>query len=322
MEPSIFTHKLKCEVFISDMKKQIYDVIIVGAGPAGLTAMIYAARYHLNAIILGENTGGWLNDAHKICNFPTYPEISGAEFVSKMADQLKNLGVSVENERILGIEIVKGMFNVKTSKGTYTGKNVILALGKNRKKLGLKNEEQFAGKGVSYCATCDAPLFRNKTVGVVGGGNAALSSALLLAKYADKIFIIYRGEKFIRAEPYLIEQAKSEKKISVLFGKEITGISGKNFLEEATLNNTEKMKLDGLFVEIGAEPDEVLIDNIGIDTDKDGYIIVDKEQRTNIKGLYATGDIVSKPLRQIVTACADGAVAAYSIYDDGLKNKV
>lgn len=292
---------------------KIYDLIIIGAGPGGLTSAIYAARYKLNVLVIGKLQGGMAGEADEICNFPSYKKISGFELVSKMITQVKNLGVEVKQEEVIGIE--KGNnFEVKTNQKKYSAKKIILATGSEKRKLNLDLEEKFTGKGIAYCATCDAGFYKNKIVGVVGGGNSALSAALLLAKFAKKVHIIYRRNKFSKAELFLVDKIKKDKNIEVIFNSNVTKLIGNEKLEAVELDG-KKINLDGLFVEIGSVPSTELAEQLGVKK-KNNYIIVDKKQKTNVEGVFCVGDATDNVLKQIVTACGEGAVAAYSVYKE------
>lgn len=296
------------------MKFINYDLIIIGSGPAGLTAALFAARYKLKTLVIGKELGGQLTYAYKIENYPGFSNISGIELTKLMKSQVTELGVKILEDEIINIEKKKDKFIVMTNKNKYNSKTLILALGTARRKLNLPEEEKFIGRGVSYCATCDAPLFKNKIVAVIGGSDSAVMSALLLSKYAKKVYIIYRKEK-LRAEPIRIEQIKKIKKIEIIYNAEIQKISGEKFVESITLTNKKKLKVQGVFVEIGSIPSAYLIKKLNVQTDKEGFILTNKAMETNIWGVFAAGDIVKKPLKQIVTAASDGAVAAFSAYN-------
>jgi len=291
-----------------------YDLIIIGAGPAGLTAALYAARYKVNALVIGMLHGGTATKAHKICNFPSYENVCGIELMLKMINQVKNLGIEIKQEEVINIE-KESFFKIVTNKEEYLSKKIIIATGSNRTKLGIDREYELVGKGISYCATCDANFYEGKTVGVVGGGNAALTSALLLAKIAKKVYVIYRKDKFFRAEQMLIEEVKKEKKIVSVFNSEVRKLIGEKKLEEVEISGGNKIKLDCLFVEIGGISNIKLAKLLGIKLEKN-YIKVDKEQKTNVEGVFAAGDVTNNPLKQIVTACSEGAVTGFSVFKD------
>lgn len=291
-----------------------YDLIIIGTGPAGLTAAIYAARYNLKTLVIGKLLGGTAGEAYKICNFPSYTETTGFELMTKMINQVKKLGVEIKSEEVLNIE-KNSDFNVKTNKKEYSAKKIIIAAGLKRRKLNIEREKEFAGKGINYCATCDAGFYKDKIVGIAGGGNSALTSALLLTEFAKKVYIIYRKPKFFRAEPAWVKDVEKNKKITCIFNANIAKLKGKGGLEGVELDNGKELKLDGLFVEIGSVPGIGLAEKLKIKTDQN-FIKVDKKQRTNISGVFAAGDITDNPLKQIITACGEGAVAANTAYNE------
>ena len=300
-----------------------YDLIIVGAGPAGLTAAVYAGRYKLKTLVIGKTIGGIASKAYEICNFPTYTKIIGFEFMQKLISQVKDIGIQIKAEEVEEVKKDKHEFKVITNRGGYNCKRVILALGSKRKKLEIEREDELTGKGISYCATCDAPFYKDKVVGVVGGSDAALTTSLLLAKFAKKVYIIYRQDKFYRAEPAWIDDVKKNSKITPVFNSQVIKLFGKEHLEEIEMEKNgkkEKMKLDGIFIEIGSDPNIKLPDKMGIKLDGD-YIDTDKKQRTSIKGIFAAGDITNNPLKQIVTACAEGAIASDTIYRELMKEE-
>lgn len=302
------------------MKEKIYDLIIIGAGPAGLTAAIYAQRYLLDTLILGELQGGMMSESHRICNFPTQNNISGLELTSKLVNHVKELKGEIKQEKAEDIRKQAGKFRVKTNKNEYFAKKIILAAGTEKRKLNVPGEKEFSGKGVSYCAICDAGFFKNKIAGVIGGSNAALTAALLLAEYAKKVYIIYRKNKFSRAEPAWIKQVKENKKIEILFNSNIKEIRGKGKVEKVKLDNGKILKLEGIFVEIGSVPNEKFSKQLQLKTEE-GYIKVSKKQKTSVKGIYAAGDITNNPLKQVITACAEGAIAANSAYEEIKKSQ-
>ncbi len=302
------------------MEKEIYDLIIVGAGPAGLTAAIYAQRYLLDTLVIGELQGGMMSESHKICNFPTQNNISGLQLTQKLINHVKELKGEIKQERVKEIKKEDKKFIVETDKNEYFSKKIILAVGTEKRKLNVPGEEKFLGKGVSYCATCDAGFFRDRVVGVVGGSDAALTAALLLAEYAKKVYIIYRKNKFFRAEPAWVKQVDKNKEIEKIFSSNIKEISGKEKVEKVKLDSGKELKLDGVFVEIGSVPNEEFSEQLGLRTEN-GYIKVNKEQKTNVDGVYAAGDVTNNPLKQVVTACGEGATAANSAYEEIVKEK-
>ena len=269
-------------------KKQ--DLVIVGAGAAGMTAGVYAGRYMLDTLILGMLPGGMITEAHKMCNFPTYEEISGTGFSQKLFKQVQNLGVTVSPEKVENIEKIqedtdggKTEFKVKTSSNEYVAKKVIIATGTEKNKLNVPGEKDFLGRGVSYCSTCDAGFYKDKIVGVVGGGNAALSSALLLSEYAKKVYVIYRKGEFTKANASWIEQAEKEDKIEFVFNAVPKKIYGTDGVDGLKLEDGRDISLEGVFVEIGLTPEHKISEQIGLEIDENKYIKTNKKQETNIK---------------------------------------
>ncbi len=290
----------------------IHDVIIIGAGPAGLTAAIYAARYNLKALVLAKTIGGTILDAYKVCNYPGFKEITGLELIQRFEEQAKELKVGIRQEVVLNIKKGKE-FSVRTNAENYKAKSLILGIGNERRKLDVPGEQKCIGKGVSYCTVCDAPLFKGKTVAVVGGSNAAAMAADLLTNYAKKIYIIYRKDR-MRAEPIDVVRLEKNKKVRFIYNTDIKKINSDGILKSVDLDNGRQLKLDGLFIEIGSTPSRILPKKLGLKTTEGGYIIADEQQQTSIPGIFAAGDITSNQLKQVVTACAEGAVAANSVY--------
>ncbi len=290
----------------------MYDLIIVGGGAAGLTAAIYASRYKMNILVIAKQIGGAIIDTHKIENWPGEKSISGLELMSKFEEQAKALGVEIKEEEVKKIQ--KG-FKVFTDKKEYEGKTIILAMGTQRRKLNIKGEDKFSGKGISYCATCDAAFFKNKIVAVVGGSDSAARAAQICLGYAKKVYIIYRKDK-MRAEPALVEELENNKKIEFIYNANVTEIIGNKMVEKVKLDIGKEIKLDGLFIEVGGTPAIALATDLNIKTNENGYIAVDSEQKTNVPGVYAAGDITtaSAGFQQLITATAEGAIAAFSAY--------
>jgi len=301
------------------MESNQYDLIIVGTGPAGLTAGTYAARYNLKTLILGEEHGGSIADAHKVCNFPTYKEIKGSELAEKIKDQAEEYGAEIKMGRVEDIE-TNDELTIKTGFGDeYQGKTLLLATGTQRKHLNLDREEEFLGKGVSYCATCDGRFFDDQVVGIIGGSNAAATAALFLADVAKKVYLIFVEENLIAVEAWQ-DQVRKTDNIELVKANSVTKLLGDEELEgvelEKKFNRQKELELKGLFVEIGSLPNMELSEDLGLDLTKEGYVKVDEVQKTNHDLIWAAGDITdnSNDFRQAVTASAEGAVAANSIY--------
>jgi thioredoxin reductase (NADPH) len=290
-----------------------YDLIIIGAGPGGLTAGIYASRRNLKTIILeGGVIGGQMALATEIENYPGVDRISGMELAKRMADQARKFGCEIKMEQVKDIDLQKK--TVSTDTGSYSATAIILATGAGHKKLGMENEDKFVGRGVSYCATCDAPLFKGKRVAVVGGSDSAIMAALYLAEHASEVSLIHRrGE--LRAEETNQEKLK-ESKVKLILNAIITKVEGSSKVERITLEKegkTEEMPIDGIFVYVGVVPTTALAKKAGVKQDELGYIETDKNKETNIQGVFAIGDSTGG-IWQIAQAVGDGAVAAMSAY--------
>lgn len=292
-----------------------YELAIIGTGPAGMNAAIYAARYKIKTLVLGEVMGGMAAEASEICNLFGFSKIKGYELAMKIQEQATSLGIEAKQEKAIQITKRNDWFEIKTNEEMYSAKKIILAMGTEKRKLGVKRENEMIGRGISYCATCDGAFYKNKTVGVVGGGNSALTAALLIAEFANKVYIIYRQEKFFRAEPAWVEAVAKNAKIEPVFKANVTELIGEKKLEEVKLDTGRMLKLDGLFIELGSEPNTALCQQLGVELEN-GQIKTDKTQKTNVPGVYAAGDITNNVLKQIITAAAEGAIAATQAYSE------
>jgi thioredoxin reductase (NADPH) len=311
------------------MPETIYDTIIIGAGPAALSASVYASRYFLSHLLIGDSLGGTMAYAHKVENYPGIKSISGLELASKMEEQIKSFGAPLIFGEVKGIKKSENCFLVTAANSSgknkvYSAKSLIIATGMRRRLLGVPGEKELSGRGVSYCSTCDAAFFKNKKVVVIGGSNAATMAAVHLAEYADQVFLMYRGEK-LKGEPAWNKKALDDKKVTVLFNMEITKIWGESKVEKVTLsnpyNNSTELLVDGVFIEVGFTPTSAIALELGIELDSGGFIKVDAAGKTNVPGILAAGDITngSNGFRQIVTAISEGAIAVKTVFD--LKSK-
>lgn len=286
----------------------MYDIIIVGAGPAGLTAAIYGRRANKKVLVLEANTyGGQIITTDKIENYPVNPGISGFDFATKLYNQVKDLGAEIKFEKVTDIKENE----VITTKNTYKTKTIIIATGRDNRKLNLENEDKLTGKGVSYCATCDGAFYKDKVVAVNGGGNTAVEDALYLSDIAQTVYLIHRRDTF-RAEAVLIDRLKEKENIKIVLNTTITKINGDSKLESIEIKNEEETKtlnVDGLFIAVGQVPETENFKKL-INSDEKGYIIAGEDCKTNIKNIFVAGDTRTKSLRQLVTATGDGAVAA------------
>ncbi len=295
------------------------DVVIVGSGMAGLSAALYAARYEHKVIVIGHELGGATSTAWIIENYPGYKSIDGYDLIMKVKDQVESLGVEIKNDKVVGLAKSGSGFTVNTEAGeTIETKAVILAVGAARKKLGLAKEDEFSlGKGVHYCTTCDGPLYKGKTIGVVGGGDAAVKGVNLATRYANKIYMFVRGD-VLKAEPINYERIKRHigEKVELMFGTQVEQLLGKDRLTGVKLVGGREIPLDGLFVEIGAKPEVELAHALGVKLDEYDYVIVNNMMETNVPGILAAGDTTNffGHFKQDITAAAMGAVAATSAF--------
>jgi len=293
-----------------------YDVIIIGAGPAGLSAGLYASRSTLNTLIIEKAVvGGLVTTTTEIENYPGASEVSGPELVERMKEQCLGFGANIVSDEVLSIDKKEdGMFYVKGHKDEYIAKTCIIASGSTPKELGIKGEKEYRGMGVSYCATCDAGFFTGFEVCVVGGGDTALKEALYLTKFAKKVTIIHRRDKF-RGGKNWEKKARANDKIEFLLSHEPVEIIGESGMVTAIKVKNKKTdevydyKTDGVFMFVGHNPNSTLVEDM-VDIDEKGYIITDTSLQTSVDGLFVAGDVRQKSLRQVVTAASDGAICA------------
>ena len=287
----------------------MYDIIIVGAGPAGLTAAIYARRSNKKILVLEANSyGGQIVNTLDIENYPVESHISGFDFATKLYNQAKDLGSEIKFERVLEIKNYDDKKEVITQKNTYETKSIILATGAENRKLGIEKEKELTGKGVSYCATCDGAFFKSKDVAVVGSGNTAVEDALYLSNIVNKVYIIIRGNTF-KADEVSVNELKEKENVEIIYNSNVTKLNGENKLESIVINDKDKLDVSGLFIAIGRTPENENFKNL-INVDDYGYIIAKEDCHTNIEGIFVSGDNRTKELRQLVTATSDGAIAA------------
>ncbi len=297
----------------------IYDVVIVGGGPSGMSAAIYAARARLKTLLVEKaGCGGQIAITDHLENYPGFEEgINGFDLAMKMEKQARTFGCEIAYGEVSFIETEDAIKKVVLSdKKEYFTKTIIIASGANFKKLGIEGEQEFIGKGVSYCATCDGPFFRNKEIAVVGGGDSALQEALYLTKFATKVNLIHRRDQF-RAAKILQEKVFAEHKINIIFDSVVEKISGNLSVEQIILKNVKnnissQLSVNGIFVFVGWLPNTNFLDNTSIILNEAGYIITDDNMKTSVEGIFACGDVRQKILRQVVTAAGDGAIAAIS----------
>ena len=291
----------------------MYDIIIVGAGPAGLTAGIYARRASKKVLILEAiSYGGQIINTLDIENYPVEAHISGYEFATKLYNQTKDLGAEILFEKVVEIKDNNDFKEVITTKNTYKAKTIILATGAENRKLKLKNEDELVGKGVSYCATCDGAFYKNKDVAVVGGGNTALEDALYLTDIAHKVYLIHRRDSF-KGEESILEKLKNKDNIEFIYNSNVTKLNSDNRLNSIEITNNDgsvkTIEVSGLFIAVGRVPENQNFAKI-INLDESGYVIASEDCHTNKDGIFVAGDNRVKSVRQLVTATSDGAIAA------------
>ncbi len=292
----------------------MYDIIIVGAGPAGLTAAIYARRADKKVLVLERGTfGGQITYSPKIENYPGFNQISGNELAEKLMDQALSLGAEIEMTEVTGIVDNNGVFSVSCEDGDYIARSVIIATGSKHRQLGLDNEEEFIGNGISFCAVCDGAFYAGKTVAVIGGGNSALVEAAMLADTCAKLYIVQNLD-FLTGEEKLANILKSRDNVEIIYGTVVDSLIGSSELDAIILKNDKtgektRLDIDGMFIAIGQVPENEIFSDV-TDINDRGYIVADEGCLTKTEGLFVAGDCRTKAIRQISTACSDGAIAA------------
>lgn len=300
----------------SDIKS--YDVVVIGGGPAGMTAALYLARADVKTLVLERlGTGGQAAITDNIENYPGFPEgVNGFALSQQMEEQARKFGAAFDFSEVSGIKKYGDKdFGVRTDSGEIRAKSVIIASGASSKRLGVPGEDKFIGKGVSFCATCDASFYRGKKVAVIGGGDSALDEGIFLTRFAEKVYIIHRRDA-LRAAKVTQKKALENPKIEFLWNTIVTEVRGDDKLRELGLSNVKSGELsslavDGMFLYVGLHPNTTFLAGT-IELDEQGYVLTDENMETSVKGLFAAGDCRKTPLRQVVTAVSDGAVAAYS----------
>ena len=292
----------------------MYDIIIVGAGPAGLTAAIYARRADKKVLILERGTfGGQITYSPKIENYPGFNQISGNELAEKLVEQAISLGAEIEMTEVTGVVDNNGVFSVSCEDGDYIAKSVIIATGSKHRQLGLDREEEFIGNGISFCAVCDGAFYAGKTVAVIGGGNSALVEAVMLAETCEKLYIVQNLD-FLTGEEKLANILKNKANVEIIYGTVVEALIGSEELDAIILKNDKtgektRLDIDGMFIAIGQVPENDIFADVTEINDR-GYIVSDEACLTKTAGLFVAGDCRTKTIRQISTACSDGAIAA------------
>ena len=296
----------------------IYDVIILGSGPAGLSAAIYAQRARLAALVLEEKplSGGQILDTYEVDNYPGLMGMSGFELGSRLREHADALGAEFINTKVLQINVKDAYKELVTDSGTYQTRCIIAATGARHRTLGIPGEKELSGMGVSYCATCDGAFFRGKTVAVVGGGDVALEDALFLARGCEKVWLIHRRDE-LRGAKVLQQRVEQTENIEILWNSQLTSIQGNGMVEAVTVHDhiedtMHKLPVQGVFIAVGIIPNSGLLKDVAA-LDEQGYIVAGEDTRTSADGIFAAGDVRTKQLRQVITAAADGANAVTSV---------
>lgn len=298
----------------------MYDLIIIGSGPAGMSAAIYATRAKLDFIIIEQNFmgGGQVVNTYEIDNYPGLPGISGPDLSMKMQEHAQNLGAEFVTETVTELDLGGEVKKVTTDMGTYEARTVILAMGAEHRKLGVPGEDTYAGMGVSYCATCDGAFYRNKDTAVVGGGDVAVEDAIFLARLCRKVYVVHRRDE-LRAAKILQERLFAMPNVEMVWDSTLKSIEGdgqvRSIVTACKKDGSERtIPVDGVFIAVGIQPISGLVSG-KLDLDQGGYVIADETGATSLPGVFVAGDLRKKQLRQIITACADGANAVTSVQD-------
>ncbi|MDO9516809.1 MAG: thioredoxin-disulfide reductase [Methanosarcinaceae archaeon] len=299
----------------------MYDLVIIGNGPAGISAGIYAVRYGLDTLVLEKNViSGQIASTEIVENYPGFSSIAGMELMDKFKEHAEEAGVITGDGEVISIKSNGDKKIISTDEGEFETKTIIVATGANPQHLGIPGEEEFAGRGVSYCATCDGPFFRGKNIAVIGGGDTAITDALILSNIASKVYVVHRRDE-LRSSKVLQDRAFSKNNIEFIFdtvleeivgSDDINGSVKKVVLKNVKSGDTKEMAMDGVFIYVGIVPNTDFVD---VDKTEAGFIITNDRMETSVEGIYAAGDCRVTPLRQVVTAVSDGAIAAASAHE-------
>jgi len=306
------------------MKENEYDLVIVGTGCAGYPAAIYAARFNLKTLIIGKELGGLITTTNEVENYPGFTSISGPDLAKNLEEHTKANNVPIENDTVTHISNDGKYFTLKTDlyKKEFISKTIVIATGTKHKHLGAPGEEEFRGKGVSYCATCDGMFFRNKDVAMIGGSDSAAKEAIVLAQNCSKVYMFIRS--YLKAEPVNADRLRKIENIEIIEGVNVKEIVGDKVVSHVILdkehNNSNKVELKGVFIAVGQLPQNELAKQLNVKLNDKGEIIIDKLSQTNIKGVFAAGDVTNMEWKQAITGAAEGSIAAYSAYEYIQKN--
>lgn len=296
-----------------DLEK-IYDIIVLGGGPTAIGCAIYAKRFAMDVLIVGKTFGGLIATTHVVENYPAIASISGQGLMDMFKEHMDSLEIPYISDEIKSIQKVNDHFELKSFFQNFKAYSVCIATGSIRRKLGIPGEDEYAGKGVSYCATCDGPFYKDKVVCVIGGSDSAAKEALFLAQNTKKVYIIYRG-KDLRAEPINKKRVLESDNIEIIYETNIVEIIGEGKVRSIIFENGEKLEIDGVFIEIGSIPNSSIAKNLEVETNEHNEIKINRKSETNIPGIFAAGDVADAPFKQAITGVAEGVIAAYSAFD-------
>lgn len=294
--------------------EKTYDLIVLGGGPTAIGCAIYAARFALNVLIVGKTFGGLIATTHLVENYPGITSTSGQGLMDMFKEHMNSLSIPYISDEIRSIEKAEDHFILHSFFQKFKAYTVCIATGSERKKLGIPGEEEFAGRGVSYCATCDGPFYKDKVVIVVGGSDSAAKEALFLSQNVKKVYIVYRGEE-IRAEPINKKRVYENEKIEFIYKTNIVEIKGDTSVKSVIFDNGKKFDIDGVFIEVGSIPNSDLAKRISVKTNEKNEIKINRKSETNIPGIFAAGDVADAPFKQAITGVAEGVIAAFSAFD-------
>lgn len=294
--------------------EKTYDLIVLGGGPTAIGCAIYAARFALNVLIVGKTFGGLIATTHLVENYPGIASTSGQGLMDMFKEHMNSLSIPYISDEIRSIEKADDHFILHSFFQKFKAYTVCIATGSERKKLGIPGEEEFAGRGVSYCATCDGPFYKDKVVIVIGGSDSAAKEALFLSQNVKKVYIVYRGKE-IRAEPINKKRVYENEKIEIIYKTNIVEIKGDTSVKSVIFDNGKEFDIDGVFIEVGSIPNSDLAKRISVKTDEKDEIVINRKSETNIPGIFAAGDVADAPFKQAITGVAEGVIAAYSAFD-------
>ncbi|MHA2282261.1 MAG: NAD(P)/FAD-dependent oxidoreductase [Promethearchaeota archaeon] len=296
-----------------DLEKT-YDLIVLGGGPTAIGCAIYAARFAMDVLIIGKIFGGLIATTHVVENYPAITTVSGQGLMEMFRDHMNSLNIPYISDEIRSIVRVDDHYELNSFFQKFKAYSICIATGSERKKLDVPGEDDYAGRGVSYCATCDGPFYKDKVVSVIGGSDSAAKEALFLAQNVKKVYIIYRGKE-IRAEPINKQRVYENNKIEIIYETNIVEIKGETNVKSVIFDNGKEFEVDGVFIEVGSIPNSNLAKQVGVKTNEKGEIMINRKSETNIPGIFAAGDVADAPFKQAITGVSEGVIAAYSAFD-------